>query len=1075
MLVASAALCLNLSAYSQDISLEINNVTVKEAMERIKKDTGYSFVFSSKDVNTNQRISVSISDASIEEVIKQILKGQKSLNYEIQGKKIVLKRATSSSSTSTSQNKKKVSGKVVDAKGEAVIGATIMEKGTNNGTITDSEGNFSLNVTDGALLDISYIGFKQQEVKALSGKILAIVLKEDTELLDEVVVVGYGIQRKSDLTGSVSSVKSADLEKFPTSSVTEMLRGQSAGVSVTLGDPSPGGASNILIRGNRSLSSKQSPLYIVDGMIVSSINDLNSNDISSIEILKDASSQAIYGSRASNGVILVTTKRGKEGKVSIDFSSQIGIQKYERNFDMYSPQEFAELRYWAKANDGASGIGSSDNINYKAVFDDEIMYNSFINQKYTDWEDLLLTNAATSQYNLSIRGGSEKMKFLSSFGYVNQNGLIKGTGYKRGNFRLNFDYSPCKWLDWGVNVTFTRSNQEKKDGSFYQIVTMSPLSQAYDDNGDLRREVNMDGDINPLWKNKEYFNEGNGDYFTASSNFTLKPFKDFSYRFNVHLRTNNNESGSYKTKLFPDSTGQGSIKNYNRSFYQIENIINYNIPFKNKDHNLQLTFIQSVDQDLQKETQLKFNNSTTDMFKWNIVDDSEITSVNRQINRKRSFSLAGRLQYNLKDKYLLTASIRRDGASVFGEKNKWANFPSLALAWRLNNERFLKDIKWIDMLKLRISYGVVGNWAIPSYRTLGLASSYEYLFGETLGIGYLPSSELLNRDLKWETTYSMNYGFDFSFLKGRINGSIEYYKTKTKDLLIQRTVPSISGYSTMWDNLGETQSSGFEFTLSSSLVKSEDFNWDAGFSISTQKNKIVKIDGRLDGEGKPINDLSNYWFIGESINVDYAYVFNGIWQKGEEPNQNQYLEGDAKPVPGDIKLLDYNGDGKITTDDKKVYNLDPSFYGSIFTKAAYKGIDLGVEFYFVGGVTKYNPFMYDYDYGGSLNGKKNGIKVNYWTPNNPSNEAPRPQYSASVPYFGTLAYQDASYFRLRSLTLGYTFPKALTTKVMIQNARIFATATNLFTITDFKSYSPEKTAATYPEAKSFIFGLNLSF
>ena len=698
-----------------------------------------------------------------------------------------------------------------------------------------------------------------------------------------------------------------------------------------------------------------------------------------------------------------------------------------------------------------------------------------VNKKYVDWEDLMFTNAPQHKHDISIRGGGEKMKFAASLAYLNQEGIVKGSGYERGNFRFNFDYSPWKWLDWGVNVSFSRSKKESEDSNFNQIITMSQLNQPYDENGELNYEVNMAGDINPLWRAKEYSKEQNDDYLTLATNLTLKPFKDFSYRLNVNLRANAREVGSYKTKKYPNSTGEGSISNFNRSSYQVENILNYTVPFRNKNHRLQLTLIQSVDQDLQKTTGLDFNNSTTDIFHWNVAADSQITGVTRSITRQRSLSFAARVQYNLLDRYLLTASVRRDGASVFGANNKWANFPSAALAWRLNDEAFLKDVTWIDMLKLRVSYGVVGNWAIPAYRTLGLADSYEYLFGDELAIGYLPSTQLLNKDLKWETTHSMNYGLDFSLFKGRINGTLEYYNTKTNDLIVQRTVPSISGYNTMWDNLGQTKSWGWEFSLSGSILRNQDFAWDAGFSISTQKNEIVKIDGRVDENGKPVNDLNNKWFIGESINVDYNYVFAGIWQEGETPQPNQYLEGDAVPQPGDIKLLDYNGDGAITPDDRKIYNLDPDWYGSIFTKFAYKGIDLGLDFYFVQGITKSNPYMYGYNEGGSLNGKKNGIKVNYWTPENASNEAPRPQYTAAVSYFGILGLQDASYFRLRSVTLGYTLPKTWTRKVSIEKARVYATATNLFTLTDYKSYSPEKNPGGYPEAQSFTFGLNLSF
>lgn len=971
---------------------------------------------------------------------------------------------------------KQINGIVKDTNGKSLIGVTVRDVSSDKGTITDIEGKFTIEIPQGSTsLKFTYMGYKEV-VQDIKGKThVEISMQENAALLDEIVVIGYGVTKKSDLTGSVASVKAEDLERFPTSNVTEMLRGQAAGIQVSLDNSSPGGASKILVRGKRSLSSSQSPLYIVDGMIVPHINDLNSNDISSIEVLKDASSQAIYGSRASNGVILVTTKRGKEGKLSVDVNSYIGFQSYHRNFDLYSPDEFIKLRYWAKHNDGVAGIGTVDNMNIETILDDAMMYDAYQNNKFVDWEDLMLTNAVQQKHDINLRGGNDKFKYSASVGYLDQEGMVLNSGYKRGNFRSNLDYSPLKWLDFSTNLSFSRSEKQGQDGSFNTILTMPQLAQAYDKDGNVLRESTTSGEINPLWRNREYKDLQNDDYWNLSSSITLKPFKDFSYRFNTSLRSNVREYGMYKTKKYPASTGEGEIRNFNRSSYLIENIINYSVPFKSDSHKLQLTLIQSVEQDLQKTTGMDFINSTTDMFDWNVVGSSEITKAIRSIDRTRATSFAARAQYNLLDRYLLTASIRRDGASVFGAENKWANFPSVALAWRINDEQFMKKYDWISMLKARISYGVVGNWAIPSYRTLGIADSYEYLFADQLSVGYLPSNELINKSLKWETTHSVNYGLDFGMWNGRLNGTIEHYNTKTNDLLIRRTIPSITGYDKMWDNLGQTKSSGWEFSLNGDIISTKDFEWNLGASVSFQKNEIVKIDGRRDENGVLINDLNNRWFIGESINVDYNYVFGGIWQKGEDPQPHQYLEGDAKPEPGDIKLVDYNGDGKITTDDRKIYSLDPDWYGSISTSIRYKDFDFMADFYTVQGVTKNNPYLYAFDQGGSLNGKKNGLKVNYWTPDNPSNEAPRPQFTAAVPYFGIIGLQDASYFRFRSATLGYTLPKKLTQKAFIQKARIYATATNIFTITDYKSYSPEKEPGSYPEPKTFTFGVNLSF
>jgi TonB-linked SusC/RagA family outer membrane protein len=965
-------------------------------------------------------------------------------------------------------------GHVKSSTGEALIGVSILDLNGGNGAMTDADGNFTIALSKpDTRLRFSYIGYKEQTISVGGRTRLEVVLEEDQASLDELVVIGYGTTKKSDLTGSVASIKSESLEKFPATNVTEMLRGQAAGLNVTLDNSQPGGASRVLIRGVRSLSGGQTPLFIVDGMIVPHINDLNSNDVASIEVLKDASSQAIYGSRASNGVILITTKRGKEGKTSVDFSVYTGVQDYKRNFDLYTPEEFAKLRFWAKYNEGMSGVGTPDNPNYATVMDDAIMFQNLTNQQYTDWEDLLMTNAPQTKYDVSVRGGSGKIKYSASAGYMDQQGLVQGSDFSRANIRSNLDFTPNKRVDVGVNFSFSRSLTNSVDGNFSDILTMPQLSQAYDANGNLMREANTSGDINPLWRVKEYKANQENDYLNLAGHITFKPFKNFSYRINANLRTNNRESGNYKTKLYPNSTGTGELTNFTRSTFLVENVLNYS--YTKDAHRLQATLIQAFDEDLQKTLGMNFINSTTDIFDWNVVGDSEISNAIRSITRTRSQSYAARLQYTLMDRYLLTASVRRDGASVFGADNKWANFPSMALAWRINEEEWLKETPWLSELKARISYGVVGNWAIPAYRTLGLSNSYEYLFGTQFSIGYLPSNQLINPNLKWETTHSFNYGVDFGFLKNRLRGTVEYYKTNTKDLLIQRTVPSITGYNTMWDNLGETQSSGFEFSLQADIVNKKNIDWASGLTFSTQDSKILKIDGRTDENGQPINDLTNNWFIGQPINVTYNYVFAGIWQEGEVAEPHQYLPGDAQPRPGDVKILDYNGDGKITVEDRKVYNLMPKWYAMWNTSLRYKKFDFQAEFYTVQGVTKNNPYLYAFNQGGSLNGKKNGIKVDYWTAENPSNTAPRPQFTASVPYMGLMGLQDASYLRLRTVTLGYSLPKSVLNKISASKARIYTTATNLFTLTDYKSYSPEKEPGAYPEARTFILGLNLSF
>lgn len=1078
--IALTLICIitaNANSWSQGtkLSLSVPEVTITEALKEIENQSNFYFFYNKEELEQQKSVKLEVKNVSIEQALDQLLR-KTDLTYKVIDRYILISRKGETVQIAQQPGLRTVSGKVTDSQNIALPGVTIVVKGTATGTITDFDGKYTLpNVPGNAVLAFSFVGMRTKEIPVAGKVLINVELEEETIGIEEVVAIGYGTMKKSDLTGSVVSVSAEALNKFPTANVTEMLRGQAPGVQVSLSDPSPGGSSTVRIRGNRSLSSSQNPLYLIDGMIVPHISDLNSSDIESIEILKDASSQAIYGSRASNGVILISTKRGSAGKISVDVNSYAGFQEFKKNFSLYSPDEWLELRFWAKFNDGQAGIGTPDNINYEAVLDDAVMYEAYTNKRYVDWEKLMLGNALQHKHDLTVRGGTEKFRFSTGFGYYNQDGVVEKSGYERGTFRLNTDVMVTDWMDLGSNISFTRSSKQTADGTFNQFITRPPLAQAYDSEGNMIRESTSAGDINPLWRIHNYDEEQQDEYLNLSSSLTIKPFKGFSYKLSANFRSNNRERGVYKTKFYPASTGEGLIRNFGRSSWLVDHVVNYELPIANKDHQLTVTLIQSSEEDIQKNTGFDFLNSTTDIFRWNVAADSEISEVTRSIERTKAASFAGRLHYNLMNKYLLTASFRRDGASVFGKENKWANFPSAALAWRVSEEQFLKEVDWLDNLKLRVSYGVVGNWAIPPYRTLGLSDSYEYLFGSGLTVGYLPASQLQNLGLKWETTGSFNGGVDFSAFNGRLNASLEHYRTKTKDLLLQRTIPSITGYNTMWDNLGETKSWGWEATVDGRIVDQKDLVVNLGVSFSNQKNEIVKIDGRVDEEGKPINDINNRWFIGEPINVDYNFVFGGIWQEGETPTENDYLPGDAVPTPGSIKIFDYNGDGSITTDDRKIYTLDPQWYGSFNVNALFKGLDLLLEFYTVQGVKKNNSYLYLFDSGGSLNGKLNGMKVNYWTPENKSNEAPRPQFTAAVPYFNLLGLQDASYFRLRTATIGYTLPKSLTSQVFIEKVRLYMTGTNLFTSTKFKSYSPETTPGVYPEARMFTFGANLTF
>lgn len=992
-------------------------------------------------------------------------------------------------STTANAQGKKVTGTVSDANGP-LIGVNVMVKGTTTGTITDVDGNYSLEVPQNAVLIFKYIGFNPMEKAVGGSSTLNIQMVEDSQQLDEVVVVGYGIQRKSDLTGSVTSVKAEELNTFPSSNVGDMLRGKAAGINVTATSGRPGSAPDILIRGKRSLTGGNEPLYVVDGVPVDSegFANLNNADIKSLEVLKDAAAQAIYGARAANGVILVTTKRGEKGKVQVDFNTYLGSQFLTKNFDFYSGEEFYQLRKEAVRTE----LGRMPESAHE-VLADEMMEKAYADKKFTNWESLMLDPALVQKYDLSIRGGGEKMKVAASLGFFKQEGMAPNSDYSRGNFSLNVDYEVYKWLSIGSNIAFARSKQTREDGSFNEYITRAPLGQAFNDDGTYTEYINSSLDVNPLYRAQNANREIMMNNLKMNVFMDLKLFKGFNYRLNTSFYNIQKEDGQYRNKAYPGGGASGTLSNGNKEHWLIENIINYAVPIKNKDHRLDLTLVQSWDHETQKDMEYSANNVPVD-FDWNMLPDGDVTGIGRKYEERTLISFMARAQYGLMDRYLLTAAWRRDGSSVFGPTNKWGDFLSLALAWRIKEESFLKDVNWLSNLKLRASYGQVGNQAIKPYKTLGATQGLGTEFGNVLESGYLPTKELSNPNLKWETTGSANFAVDFGVLDNRLSGTVEYYNTTTTDLLVARSINSSLGYSTMYDNLGKTRTQGLEVSLNADIFRQEDFRWSVGANFSKSKNEILKVNGKVDGNGKPLDDVNNKWFIGQPIDVYYDYQFDGIYQYGDfdkitgadgsvkyELKKTYDTDGDGiadkalsrtdNVEPGFIKVKDINNDGVINSDDRVIIKKDPDYVASISSNLYFKGFDLYLDFYTVQGATLRN----DYFAGESLQGKLNAIKVDYWTPENPSNVAPRPRFQSQPIYNSTRSYQDASYFRLRTISLGYTFPRHLTEKINISNLKIYCTGTNLLTFTKFKSYSPEMTPGSYPESKQVIVGLNVSF
>ncbi len=970
---------------------------------------------------------------------------------------------------------------------DGVPGANIFIKGTAIGTISGINGNYSIRASTGDVLVCSFVGYiSTEKVVEENTSVINFQIEEDMVGLDEVVVIGYGTIKKSDLTGSVSSVKTEELNEIATTNVGEMLRGKVAGLEVNLETARPGGSSSILIRGRNSLSGGNSPLFIVDGAPAEGINEINAQDIASIEVLKDASAQAVYGARASNGVILITTKRGKAGNIKVSYISYVGIQQAQKNFELYSGPEWAEMRRQAVRSDLAPQLDTMENwreyLPDDVIFDNK-MLDALENEDYVDWEDMVLRDAWMQKHDLSISGGSEKTRFATSFGYFNQDGVIPTSGYKRGTFRFNFDQKINDWLSFGANSFISRSNQdvETEDRNF---IIQPPLSRPYDEQGNLQMDITNDvKHYNPLLN--LYESENNRKRTSLNLTFfTDIIITDFlKYKFNSSINSISQESAEYlstehsigrRLAVGSGKGGEATLGSYNRMEYLIENILDFNTNI-NGIHSLSGTLMQGINEINSKRNSVTAQNFTDDILGYNGIGNATTTfPVNNSAYRRAMISYMARAQYGYDDRYLITFTGRLDGSSVFGPNNKYAFFPSIALAWRLDQENFLSGVEALSNLKLRASYGLIGNEAIQPYTTLGLTENRSYTFGnDEVNVGYLPgSNDYPNYDLRWESSATTNLGLDFAFFNGRVNGTVDAYQINTYDLLVSRQVPTTTGYTRVLDNLGETQNRGIEAVLTSNIVSTSNFNWLVHLTYSRNRNKIVAISGEVDENGNPVDDAANQWFIGESINVYYDYQFDGIWQTDDDILSSHM----PFAMPGHVRVADVNGDTLLTPeDDRVIIERDADWIGSFGSTFRFKGFELRGDIYVVQGVTRLNNYLYDFNYGG-LVAHFNGVKRDYWTPEDPSQTVPRVYLdNTSSLYKSTSAYQDASYIRLRNVTLAYDFPEKMLKTLRIEKLRIYVATNNLFTITAYKSYSPEVTPSGYPENRSFLGGISVTF
>ncbi len=994
-----------------------------------------------------------------------------------------------------------ISGTVTDTYGEALIGVSVTQEGTANGTITDFNGQFRISVNPNSTLRFSYIGYKTVERKVTRETTVAIQLEEERQLLDEVVVVGYGTVKKKDLTGSVASISSDKITESPTLTAAQALQGKVAGVLVTNSNWKPGASASVLIRGKRSINASNDPLYVVDGIpITGALDEIPPGDIESIDVLKDASATAIYGSRGANGVILITTKKGRSGKIQVEYNGYYGAQTIQNKLELMNGAQYADYireSYRASGDyssvvpnkeedykiSGAFGgntnaqLGPSDPYTWAVIegaYDANGNYDpSKVRGEAEGWQDAVERTGMVTDHQLSIRGGGDKTQFSFGATYFRNEGIYKTHDYTRYSIRLNLDTDVTKWLKVGGHTQYSNSvNQRGND--FQNSWRVNPLGRLYDDNGDLVDcTVGVD---TQYWNPLHYLQEGaivspkTVNRFLGSYYGEIKlPLEGLKYRLNAGIDYYGVLDQTFQSgKARQNQVNQAKNNTSNSCTYTIENLLFYDKQVG--DHSFGATALQSIQRSRGQNLDMTVQDVPSDDLLFNDMGSANTLSSYGSNNQMWSLaSFMGRINYNYKSKYYATVSMRYDGSSRLAEGHQWVFFPAFALAWRINEEGFLRDKEYIDNLKLRFGYGVTANTSINPYQTKGLLDKKYYNYGNNLVIGYAPGS-LPDNTQTWENTGQWNLGFDSTFLRVRINGTIDAYLQNTSDLLLQRQLPVVSGYSSVLTNVGKTQNKGIELTLSTVNIQHPNFTWSTDFMMSTNKEKIVELyNGKED-------DIGNSWFIGEALNVYYDYKKIGIWQDTPEDiaEMEKFNENGHSFKPGMIRLEDVDGDYRITSDkDRMILGHNrPSYILNLGNTFTYKQFDLNIIAYAaLGGMVRHD-IRYNHQ-----SHRNNNVVYDYWTPDNPTNAFPRPNRNIdNIEFESTLYYEKSDFLRIKTMTLGYTLPQKVVNKMTLSRFRVYFTAQNPFVFTGFSGVDPEgATGYASPSVSSWIVGANISF
>lgn len=966
-----------------------------------------------------------------------------------------------------------ITGKVTDDKGQSIPGATIREKNTQNSVAANADGVFKINIkNNSAVLIVSSVGYVTQEITVGSRTNITVALKDAATNLNDVIVVGYGAQKRTDVTGAVSHIDEKTLREVPVTNAQQLLQGRVAGVVVSQSSNKPGTEPSVLLRGHRSISASNNPLYVIDGIPTNDgFNDINPNEIVSIDVLKDASATAIYGSRGANGVIIITTARGKEradGQPEVHYNAYVGKTVINKYIDVLSGPQYTQFRRDAYATNG--------------VTDDSKIFTTYelaaVNAgQYTDWQRVQTQNGFQQNHDLSILGASKTTRYNIALGYYQDKGYIKLQDYTRYNLRVNLDQDIGKRVKMGISML--GSYAERNGASFNPIaaaVVQNPIGSAYDANGVLLPFPTGD----PLMYNPlSNYIPGNLINLEKRTRVLSSIYGEAELLDGLKLRVNfgpdlsNSRTGNFQASNTTSQQGAlpaASTSNDYIFSYTLENILSYNKTFGK--HKIGFTGLYSIQQRVNETGSASVKDLPVETTTYeNLGSANTITGVGSSYTRYDILSYMARINYGFDNRFLFTLTGRADGTSVFPPTHKWGFFPSAAFAYNMINEQYIKNISAISNLKLRVSYGQTGNQAVGPYQTLAVLARTYYDFNDVAALGYYPSS-IPNSQLKWETTASTNVGIDFGLFNDRITGSIEGYYAHTYDLLLPYALPSTTGFQSVISNVGKTRNRGIELTLSTRNIMSRNngFQWTTDITGAFNKEEIIELSA-----GK-VDDVGSGRFIGAPVSVNFDYTKIGIWQTGET-QAAQYSSS-----IGQIKVADLNGNGKIDQDDRSILGSStPKYTFGINNRFSYGNFDLGVFMQGVSGnqivSAYYNPPNNSIAFGG----RYNIVNVDYWTPTNPTNAYPRPisgtAGSPGVVFGSTLKYFNGSYLRIRNVTAGYNLPQAWASKIKAHSVRIYFDVTNPYMFSSYvhKYNGTDPDITDTPSTINYLLGLNVRF